>query len=79
MELYKEILAKVIEKEEMQIIFPNLQISVAEIIKIESYEALQKIKTIIGNDSLSDSECIEKIVCVLENIGSNGGNRHDFG
>ena len=41
-----------------------------------------KIKAIIQDDSLEDKECvnkIEKIVCTLEEIGSSGGNRHDFG
>lgn len=48
-------------------------------IEIESFNALQKIKAIIENDSFSDFECIEEIVCVFEEIGSNGGSRHDFG
>ncbi len=33
------------------------------------------------DDSLSDAECfeqIEMVICVLEEIGSNGGVRHDF-
>ena len=79
MKLLKEILAKVLEKEKMQIVFTNLTLNAEEIVKIESYKALQKIKDIIENDSLSDFECIEEIVCVLEDIGSSGGNRHDFG
>jgi len=79
MELLKEILAKIIESEEIQIVFPNLIFNPAEIIESESYKALQKIKAIIKNDSLSDFDCIEAILCVLESIGSNGGNRHDFG
>lgn len=79
MELLKEILTKVFEKEEIQVVFPNLKLDTGEMLEIESYKALQKIKAIIENDSLSDFECIEKIVCVLEAIGSDGGNRHDFG
>ena len=42
----------------------------------------EKIKNIIENDDLTDKECferIEEIVCVLEDIGSDGGGRHDFG
>ena len=41
-----------------------------------------KIKAIIEDDSLEDKECfrkIEEIVCAFEEIGSNGGSRHDFG
>ena len=41
-------------------------------LEIESFKALQKIKTIIEDESLSDFECIEA-------IGSDGDNRHDFG
>ena len=46
------------------------------------YQTLQKIKAIIEDDSLDDPECfmkIEQIVCAFEEIGSSGGNRHDFG
>lgn len=77
-ELFKEILVRVLTKEEINIVFPNLKFSAVEMVELESFKALQKIKTIIENDSLSDFECIEKIVCVFEAIGSDGGNRHDF-
>ena len=79
MELFKEILATILSKEEINISFPNLKLSVTESVEMESFKALQKIKAVIENDSLSDFECIEKIVCIFEEIGSNGGNRHDFG
>ena len=79
MELLKEILAKALQNEEINIIFPNLHINPDTIVEIACYRALQKIKTVIENDSLSDFECIEEIVRILETIGSNGGNRHDFG
>ncbi len=82
MELYKEILANIISKEEVQVTFSNLNISAKEIIELECYKALNNIKAIIEDDSLEDVECfmkIEKIICLLEDIGSSGGNRHDFG
>jgi len=82
MDLFKEILIKVFEKEEVNVIFPNLRCSVVEIVETECYNALQKIKAIIEDDSLDDEKCfaqIEEIVCVLESIGSTGGSRHDFG
>lgn len=81
MDLYKEILIHLLENEDIEIRFPNLEISAERLIEIESYIALQKIKMIIEDDSLNDEECflkIEKIIQVLEEIGSNGGNRHDF-
>lgn len=58
MELLKEILAKIIEKENINITFSNLEIDVAPIIESKCYKSLQKIKSIIDNDSLSDFECI---------------------
>jgi len=78
MELYKEILAKVIEQQKIAVTFPDLQMSASEIVEMQCYRALEKIKTIIEDDSLSEFMCIEEIVRVLEEIGSNGGTRHDF-
>jgi len=46
------------------------------------YQALCRIRAILDEDSLSDGECferIEAIVMALENIGMDGGSRHDFG
>ncbi|MBS5661046.1 MAG: hypothetical protein KHW79_07160 [Clostridiales bacterium] len=82
MQLYQEILAAVLAKEEVQITFPNLNINLTEMIESESYQALQKIKTVITDDSLTDSECfmkIEEIINIFETLGSGGGTRHDFG
>ncbi len=82
MDLYKEILIHLLKNENIEIRFSNLEISTERLIEIESYVALYKIKTIIQDDSLNDKECflkIEKIIQALEEIGSNGGNRHDFG
>ena len=77
MELYKELLAKVLAQEEIHITFPNLHVNAKEIVEPQSYRALQEIKAVIEDDSLSDFMCIEEIVCVLERIGSSGGCRHD--
>ena len=82
MELYIEILAHYLSKKNAHIIFPNLQLNAKEIVEIQCYQALQQIKSIIEDDSLEDDACfarIEEIVCTLEEIGSNGGVRHDFG
>lgn len=82
MDLYKEILSKVLENEEVNILFPNLKINATEIIELISYQALQKIKAIIEDDSLEDKECfmkIEEIVCTFEKMGSRAGSRHNFG
>ena len=82
MDLYKEILIRLLEKEEDQITFPNLHIDAKEMIEIQSYQALQKIKAILEDDCLEDAECfrkIEEIICLFEEMGSDGGTRHDFG
>ncbi|MCL2563391.1 MAG: hypothetical protein FWE08_05075 [Oscillospiraceae bacterium] len=78
MDLYKEILARAIEQQKIEVIFPDLQISANEIVGQQCYQALEKIKTIIEDDSLSEFMCIEGIVCILEEVGSDGGFRHDF-
>ena len=82
MQLYQEILAAALAKEEVQITFPNLKINLTEIVESESYQALQKIKAVITDDSLTDSECfmkIDEIINIFETLGSGGGTRHDFG
>lgn len=80
MELYEEILLyhlqKMLDETHTSKTDPCL------IVESICYQALKKIKAIIEDDSLDDPECfmkIEQIVCALENIGSSGGTRHDFG
>ena len=83
MELYQEILCHVLANEKVQVSFPELvNTDVIKIVELECYKALAKIKAIIEDDALADSECfqqIEEIVCTFEALGSNGGSRHDFG
>ena len=83
MELYQEILRHVLANEKVQVSFPELvNTDVTKIVELECYKALRKIKAILENDALTDSECfhqIEDIVCTLEELGSGGGSRHDFG
>lgn len=83
MELYQEILCHVFANEKIQVSFPELiNIDVTKIVELECYKALAKIKAILEDDALADSECfqqIEEIVCAFEKLGSGGGSRHDFG
>ena len=82
MDLYLEMLREVLYKETVQVTFPNLTVNQTELLNSIAYRALRKIRDIVRDDSLRDEECfqqIEAIVCVLESIGSSGGNRHDFG
>ena len=81
MELYKEILAQVLSQQKAEIVFPQLELNAVEIVETECYKALQKIKAVIDDHDLNDSECfsrIEEIVCTLEELGCSS-ERHDFG
>ncbi|HIY81966.1 MAG TPA: hypothetical protein H9678_07715, partial [Firmicutes bacterium] len=82
MELYQEILRHILADEKIQVSFPKLTDSDStKIVELECYRALRKIKAILEDGSLEDSECfyrIEEIVCVFEELGSDCGSRHDF-
>lgn len=81
MELCKEILAHFLACEDARILFPSLQLNSQQIVEMQCYRVLRKIKAIIEDESLDDPECfhkIEEIIAALEEIGSNGGFRHDF-
>lgn len=81
MELWQEIFSEAIRQSGTK----DNQLSDFDLPKLldsTCYIALKEIKSIIEDDTLEDEECfmrIEKIVCLLEKLGSNGGNRHDFG
>ena len=75
MELYQQILASHIGS-----VTIDTQ-TAKEIVAGDSYKALE-IRAILADDALSDAECfrkIEAIVCILEELGGDGGGRHDFG
>ncbi|MBE6580882.1 MAG: hypothetical protein E7650_04595 [Ruminococcaceae bacterium] len=81
MELYKEILCHLIQHETVEIRFPDLTPS-HEAVEAICYRTLKKIKEILQDNTLEDRECFEKIeeiICAFEEIGSSGGERHDFG
>ena len=80
MDLYKEIMIKVLERHTAHVEFPTLKMDAEKMVEQECYQALLKIKEIIQDESLNDAECyfkIEEIIQTLEFIGSNGGARHD--
>lgn len=82
MKLSVEILAHFWAQKNAQIVFPELKINAGEIVEMQCYQALRRIREIVRDDTLEDKECferIERIICELEAIGSNGGMRHDFG
>ena len=82
MKLYKELLIEILRWEEMEVYFPQLEKSLADVLNNKCYNALRKIKGILHNEELSDEECflqIDEIICVMEELGSSGGLRHDYG
>lgn len=83
MVLYEELLLHLLQTQpRMEITFPNLDISPNVYIESRCYQALQKIRDILRDDNLTDNDCfskIEAIVCLLEEMGIDTGNRHDFG
>ena len=77
-----ELLSHILAQGEAQITFPQQNEPFTQIVEGQCYQALCKIKTIIEDDRLNDSECfqkIEEIIRAFEEIGSSGGIRHDFG
>ena len=80
--LLGEIFTQAIVSGKIQVSFSGMDRTIAEVIEGECFRAIQKIKDILADDTLEDPECfykIEEIICALEEIGSDGGNRHDFG
>ena len=70
-----------LQDEEMEIRFPKAP-RFEKLFENRCYKALQEIKEVIEDDRLEDKECferIERIVRIFEEMGSDGGTRHDFG
>lgn len=82
MKLYRDILYRILESEEFEILLPKWKMNVEEMMEMKCYQALQEIKKILEDDELDDAECfesIEKIISVFEKLGSGIKERHDFG
>lgn len=82
MELYRDMLHKILESEEFEILLPKWDMDATEMIELKCYQALNEIKKILEDEMLEDSDCfesIEKIISVFETLGSGINERHDFG
>ena len=82
MELYRDMLCRILESEEYEIILPKWKMSVDEMMELKCYQALNEINKFLEDESLDDSDCferIEKIIAVFEKLGSGINERHDFG
>lgn len=79
MELKQQLIWDGLEKGELQIVLSE---QAEQWIEGRCYRALQTIRRVLMDDSINDEECfmrIEGILDAFEEIGSNGGTRHDFG
>ena len=82
MELYEEILVKALSQQHMEVTFPDLKQDAQALVREKYYRAVEEIRDIIRDMSLTDPECyqkIEAIIACLEEMGSDGGARHDWG
>ena len=71
MQLYRDILVKLLEKEEIWVLFPNLEKSGSAMAEMACYNAILEIKSIIEDDRLSNEGCIkiEGIENVIKKMG----------
>ncbi len=79
MDLYKELLINILKEDEIEVRFKRFSFNIEKFTQNECYILLDKIRAVIQDDSLTDFDCVEKIVCLFENSGISAGNRHDFG
>lgn len=82
MDLYYEMLLHRAEQLMEQRDVRQYQLETDRWVEMECFHALAKIKCILEDDSLRDEECfyqIEEIINIFEDLGSECGNRHDFG
>ena len=80
MNLYGEILAKALEGHSIYVTIEGADVQ--KLVETSCYQALEQIKAVLEDDTLSDPDCfqkIEKIMEVYEHLGSGAGSRHDFG
>ena len=56
----------------------DFEINAYEIADTTAINMLSEIQNIIRNETYSDFDVVEKIVCVFEKYGIDFGSRHDF-
>ncbi len=72
-----ELIQKIV-LEHLENYFSIYNFNIQEIANTRAISALNEIKTILSNDTLSDFDAIEEIICIFEKYGIDTGNRHDF-
>ena len=81
MKMYEQILVKALENETVQVVFPNVKLNPTEIVQLNCYQAIEKIRDVLQNEDLEDVDCfmrIEEIVNTLEDLGVDVDGRHDL-
>lgn len=81
MDLYKELLVNLLSQERVQVTFSGFPADTKTLLELHCYQILQKIKTVVDDDSLDDATCFRKIEEILTELEDNGisVSRHDFG
>ena len=58
--------------------FEDFNIDASQIADTTAVQMLSEIQTVIKDESLSDFDAIEEIVCIFEKYSVDSGSRHDF-
>ncbi|MCL2861198.1 MAG: hypothetical protein FWE22_02180 [Firmicutes bacterium] len=78
MDLAKDILVKIIANETIQVKLSITKKEYAQMFSDGCYFALSKIRQVLKDKTLSHLECIEQIVCIFEQLGTDCGAKYDF-
>lgn len=71
--LYQELGRFIIEQ------FQETKFYYEEVIQQKSVQALAQIRAVIQDETYSDFDAVEEIVCIFEQYGISAEDRHDFG
>lgn len=77
--LWADILIQALSNATIKVYIDHIESGYPNVIETRSYTTLKKIKAAMEDGSLSDFDCIERIMELFDAIGSPVANRHDFG
>lgn len=80
MELYNEMLMKLLDHKKIEVSIPALEVDPYQFVDMKSYQTLKRIHEILKCEAYSDEDCvdlIEEIICEFEQLGTHCGLRHD--
>ncbi len=66
MELYNEMLMKLLDHKKIEVSIPALEVDPYKFVEMKSYQALKRIHDILKCDAYGDEDCvamIEEIIC----------------